>query len=278
MLRSLESIRGHSISATDGEVGSVSDFVLDGGTWKVRYLVVNTGSWLSERLVLLPPDVTIASDWNRNRVDVALTREQVKNSPGIEGHETASQKAEAESSGHHGWSHVFSVRGGAAPAARPVPPFGAMPSRVLESEVPSAGRTSLEDVPRTDSGTLPDEKATDKRDEPRDEDALYSYRELTKYEASAEDGVVGKVVDVVVDDRAWDARYLVIVTGGWLRGRTVVVAPQWVRFVNWRGKDIRLDVTRGEVEGSPVFDPESPINRVFEERLYDYYGRPRYWD
>jgi hypothetical protein len=44
-LRSTDSVSGHSIQATDGEIGHVEDFIIDDETWAIRYLVVATRNW-----------------------------------------------------------------------------------------------------------------------------------------------------------------------------------------------------------------------------------------
>lgn len=55
MLREINDIYGNSLVATDGKIGHVKDFYFDDESWIVRYLVVDTGSWLSGRQVLLSP-------------------------------------------------------------------------------------------------------------------------------------------------------------------------------------------------------------------------------
>jgi len=44
MLRSINDLRGLTIRATDGEIGSVDQFFFDDERWSIRYLVVNTGT------------------------------------------------------------------------------------------------------------------------------------------------------------------------------------------------------------------------------------------
>src|SRR5580698_4198641 len=55
VLRSMQELEGFAIHATDGAIGHVSDFYFDDHTWVVRYLVVQTGSWLLSRKVLISP-------------------------------------------------------------------------------------------------------------------------------------------------------------------------------------------------------------------------------
>ncbi len=57
MLRNASAINGYAIAASDGRIGTVSDFLFDDASWLVRWLVVDTGKWLSGRKVLLPPSV-----------------------------------------------------------------------------------------------------------------------------------------------------------------------------------------------------------------------------
>ena len=55
-----------TIDALDGEIGSVHDLYFDDQTWSVRYLVVDTGKWLSGRKVLVSPEA-IVKPWHHQR-------------------------------------------------------------------------------------------------------------------------------------------------------------------------------------------------------------------
>jgi hypothetical protein len=55
MLRSMKDLEGYTIGATDGVIGRVKDFYFDDEAWVIRYLVVETGAWLSSRRVLISP-------------------------------------------------------------------------------------------------------------------------------------------------------------------------------------------------------------------------------
>jgi hypothetical protein len=48
----------------------------------------------------------------------------------------------------------------------------------------------------------------------------------------------------------------------------------WVKKVSWEISTFFLDISKAQVENSPEFDPEQPVNIEYETRLYDYYGRP----
>jgi sporulation protein YlmC with PRC-barrel domain len=53
------------------------------------------------------------------------------------------------------------------------------------------------------------------------------------YTVQAEDGEIGHVKDVLVDDKAWAIRYLVVDTRDWWSGKRVLVSPQWLARVAW---------------------------------------------
>lgn len=53
MQKNIDSMLGFSIMANDGELGKVRDFYFDDESWTIRYMVVQTGSWLLGRKVLI---------------------------------------------------------------------------------------------------------------------------------------------------------------------------------------------------------------------------------
>jgi phage shock protein PspC (stress-responsive transcriptional regulator) len=53
MLRNSEELEECAIGAIDGAIGGVQDPYFDGEAWVIRYLVVSTAAWLSNRKVLI---------------------------------------------------------------------------------------------------------------------------------------------------------------------------------------------------------------------------------
>lgn len=84
MLRSVKSLYGYRIHAVDGDVGEVYEFLFDDKDWVVRYIVVDTSTWLVDRKVLIPPTVLEQPELEKGKLPVTLTKEEVKNSPDIE--------------------------------------------------------------------------------------------------------------------------------------------------------------------------------------------------
>lgn len=106
---------------------------------------------------------------------------------------------------------------------------------------------------------------------------LRGVKDLFGYKIRATDGEIGYVHDLFFDDDYWTIRYLVVDTGDWLPGRKVLISPPWIEEVRWGDSNVLVNMNKEEVKNSPEYNPSDPINRSYEGRLYDYYGRPKYW-
>ena len=83
MLRTAGNLKGVTIEAMDGDIGSVQDLHFDDQTWTVRYVVVDTGTWLPGRQVLISP-FAFQVVHSASRLRTSLTKEQVRDSPSID--------------------------------------------------------------------------------------------------------------------------------------------------------------------------------------------------
>lgn len=102
MLHKASRIRGVTVRAADGDVGHVEEFYFDDHMWTIRYLVVDTGSWLMHRRVLIPP-ISIEPNWTFAGLQSTLTKEQIQHSPEVESHPTMSRQDETRVLGHYGY-------------------------------------------------------------------------------------------------------------------------------------------------------------------------------
>ena len=254
MLRAIEELYGYTIQATDDTIGSVHDFLLDDRSWKIRYVVVDTGSWLPGRKVLIAPEAVSEPDWASMMLPVNLTRDQVKDSPDINTGMPVTREQESELRRYYDWPLYWgnfmapAGTGAYMPTSRELE---RVPQPVRQSE------TAVEDRP--------------------DDRTLRSTKNISGLHIQATDGDIGHVHDFVMNNEDWTVRYLVIDTRNWLPGRKVLISPDWVDAVDWNEKKVHVALTKDGVKDSPEFDPQAPVNRQYEETLYDYYGRPKYW-
>ena len=107
MLRSIKQLYGDGLRAMDGDIGHIKDFYFDDRDWAVRYVVVDSGSWLSGRLVLITPQVFTNFDLDGVCRSVNLTRKQIENSPDFDSHKPVSRQYEEEYYRYYGWPNYW---------------------------------------------------------------------------------------------------------------------------------------------------------------------------
>src|SRR5207247_11212781 len=100
MLLSLRQLYGKKLGASDGDIGHVRDFYFNDQQWAIRYVVADTGSWLSGRLVLISPHAFGNLHQNGDCLLVNLTWQQIEHSPAIESHKPVSRQYHAYWDGH----------------------------------------------------------------------------------------------------------------------------------------------------------------------------------
>jgi uncharacterized protein YrrD len=108
---------------------------------------------------------------------------------------------------------------------------------------------------------------------------LQSIKKLDDYRivATTGEGEAGKVEEVYFDDEQCVVRYLVVDTGGWLGGRSVLVSPYAARSIDWSHRAIFVNLTRDQVEGTPGIDTHKVVSRQQEAEYHRFYGYPPYW-
>jgi len=80
-LRCTSHVGHYCIQAIDGEMGHIDDFIIDDGSWAIRYLVVDTQNWWVGKKVLISPKWIERVSWSESKIFVNVTRETIKQSP-----------------------------------------------------------------------------------------------------------------------------------------------------------------------------------------------------
>ena len=96
MLRSIKNLHEYMIQATDGKIGHVHEFYFDDDRWTIRYLIVDTGTWLPGRHVLISPTAIQEVDWVIPKLAVDLTKGQIQESPEVDVYKPFSSPTRAE--------------------------------------------------------------------------------------------------------------------------------------------------------------------------------------
>lgn len=264
MLRSVQDFEGFAIQARDGRIGEVTDFYFDDESWTVRYLVVDTGTWLSSRSVLVSPNGLGRANWLEQTLPMAATREQVSNSPDIDLHKSVSRQHEMAYMGYYGYPYYWGGGGLWGEEAYPGL-FGAEGGLVTER--PYAVSSESEAAYRRSS------VIRHRADDPH----LRSFAAVKGYHLHASDGEIGHLQGLLVDEESWAIRYLVIDTSNWWMGQKVLIAPQWVSEVSWADAKLYVTLSRKSIKTAPRYDPDRQLDWEDEVGLHAHYRRPGYW-
>jgi sporulation protein YlmC with PRC-barrel domain len=265
MLRSVQDLEGYAIRATDGTIGHVKDFYIDDKTWVVRYLVVETGSWLSSRKVLISPFSIGHPDWTERILPVSITKEKVKSSPDIDTDKPVSRQHEMQYLGYYGYPYYWGRAGLWGGGAYP----GAMLTGV------EYGKSGAEHLATQADHTRAGAETDQRRQE--GDAHLRSCRALLRYHIEATDGGMGEVKGLLVDEDTWAIRYLIVETSNWWLGNQVLISPQWIQQISWSGATIAVNLTRQAVKDAPSYDSSVPLSRDQEMHLHQHHGRTGYW-
>ena len=263
MIRSLKELENFAIHATDGDIGHVKDFYFDDESWVIRYLVVDTGTWLSSRKVLISPVPIGPPDLTKKVIPASITKEQVKNSPDIDTDKPVSRQDEVRYLGYYGYPYYW---GGAGLWGGGMFPNTMMPGYDGFVPVPNAVRPEIREAfART-------EEARHENDDPH----LRSFNAVMGHHIEATDGDIGHVQGLLVEEETWAVRYLVVETSNWWLGHQVLIAPDWIENVSWHDATVVVKMTRQEIKDSPSYDAAMRLERWQETAIHEHYGRTCY--
>jgi sporulation protein YlmC with PRC-barrel domain len=232
MLRSIRQLYGRKLGTSDGDIGHVKDFYFNDQQWAVRYVVADTGSWLSGRLVLISPHAFGNFYQDGDCLLVNLTRQQIENSPAIEEHKPVSRQYEEDYYRYYGWPSYWDGGGMWGVGGFPVAP----PPHLLPSEQASGSRPHNGDDPH-----------------------LRSTQALSGYHIQTSEGAIGHVTDFIMDDKSWAIRHLVVETGHWFSGKEIVISPKHIDRISYEESKVFVNVTKEAILEAPEYHATSAI-------------------
>lgn len=215
MLHNTQSLYGRKISATDGEIGQAEDFYFDDQTWAARYMVVDTGTWLTGRQVLLPSRAFGNEPFpDSEHLRVNLSLKQIEDSPPITAHQTISRQYEEQYYNYYGWPGYW--QGGGMWDATLTPVVMLPPA---EQQTP-----------------------------PTEEDAhLSSMKEITGYHIHATDGEIGSVSGFMIDDHSWLVREIAVESGHWYAGKTIYLLTESIIRISYTDSSVFVNLTMEDI-------------------------------
>jgi uncharacterized protein YrrD len=246
MLNKAKTLKNYKLHSLDGEIGKVNEFYFDDHYWTIRYLIADTGNWLTGRQVLISPHALTAVNKEEEYISINLTKKQIEDSPSLDSDKPVSRQFEESYYGYYGWPLYW---GGSYM-------WGSYPYIVDIQEIP---KESIKDKKTWDSH-------------------LRSTLAVSGHYVQATDGEIGHVEDFIIDDETWAIRYLIIDTRNWWPGKKVLISPQWIERISWDEFKVFVNLLREAIKQSPEYTDDSLLTRDYETGLHRHYNRQGYWE
>ena len=252
MLIKAKILNNYKLNSLDGEIGKVKDLYFEDQYWTIRYLIANTGNWLTGRQVLLSPKSLLSNNQKEEYININLTKSQIESSPSLESDKPVSMQYQEKLYGY---------------LALPMYGMG------MGMEMGGVGATIPYIPIENDIEKL---KAFTKEQNEWDPH-LRSIHNVRGYDIQGKDDKIGHLEDIIIDDETWEIRYLIIDTQNWLPGKKILLAPQWIESVSWDESKLSVNFLCEDIKQSPEYTEETVLNREFETNLYQHYKREGYW-
>ena len=254
-------LKGYTIEATDGSLGTVKTFLFDDRTWKIRWLVVDTGHWLVDRQVLVHPSAIGLPDHHLEKLPVHLTKAQIEASPDIQQDAPVTMQMERDLHSYYGWDPYWG------------PDF-------YGTGLPGLGLPGLGMADGYNTPTMAREqpKGSEGRQFGSDDGDphLRSMTSTNGYHVHASDGDIGHIENFLIDESTWTIRYLIIDTSNWWMGKSVLMSPFAVQSFDASDSKINLNLSKDSVKASPPWDPVKIVEEIYEHELHTHYRWPGY--
>ncbi|MFP4114113.1 MAG: PRC-barrel domain-containing protein [Spirochaetota bacterium] len=251
MLINSSRIENSKVHATDGHVGKVETFLFDEEQWVIRYIVAKHGFLIFGGRVLISPISVTGTVEEGGAVTVGLTKQQIKNAPSADLARPVSRRKEEQFFRYY---QIPVYWGGA----------GLWGSAMTPMEV---GTVTY--GPEVEQEPL---AAAD------EEYHLRSTHEVEGYHVQTTDKQIGSVKGFVVEDSTWAVRYLQIDAYKEFGHGNLYISPHWVDEISWIERTLTLEMDSKRLREAPTVGVEGTLSREEEEKLYEFFGRDRYWE
>ncbi len=101
-LRSLKEVTDYSVTIDDERIGKVDGFLVEDSTWALRYLIADTGKWLSHHRVVLPPSLIKEISWADHAVALNVSKEALEQAPAYDDNGPLTREYEQQYYQHFG--------------------------------------------------------------------------------------------------------------------------------------------------------------------------------
>ncbi len=238
MLFNLKTLLGYTLRSHDGDIGKVKDFYFDDHDWSIRYLVAETGNWLTERQVLISPLAFLTVNEADQTISVNLSHQQIEDSPTLGADQPISQQFEKSYFTYYGWPSYWD---------------GSWLDLNQQNQQAYA-QTSLTGNPH-----------------------LRSMKKTLGYQIQAKDDSLEQVEGFILQLDTWRIRYLIVHTQNWWPGKKVLISPLWIKSVSSQQSKVFVKYLSETIREAPEFKDISLLTPEAENELHQYYERQEYY-
>ena len=222
MPKNIKDFYGTKLAALDGDLGHITDFYFDDKAWVIRYVVAETGSWLSGKKVLLSPFAFGSISEEGLPLPLKLTRQQIQNSPPSETQLPVSRQYEIKYYRHFGWPTYWEGNWSWDIGSYPV---------LLPSAKPAGAAPGFQ--------------------HDQDNNHLRSTRAVDGYSVESVDGIIGHVCGFTSDPKTWAIREVMVKTGPWYSGREILIAPAQIEEISFAEHKMLVNLTKEDAKITP---------------------------
>ena len=246
MLFKAKTLESYKLKGKDDELGKAKEFFFDYKYWAIRYLVADTGGWLTGRQVLISPYALMSINKKEENIVINLNKKEIEESPSLNSDKPVSRQFETSFTDYYKlpsyWSGPFM--------------WGAYPFIMRE-----------------------DEELKEEKQQQQDswDPHLRSTKDVSGHHIQAHDGEIGHVEDFIIDDETWAIRYLIIDTKNWWGGKKVLISTEWIDRISWKESKVFINLSRDIIKQSPEYSDDILLTREYEDQLHQHYKLKGYW-
>ncbi|MFG6116356.1 PRC-barrel domain-containing protein [Halobacillus sp. MO56] len=260
MLYLASTLETYNIQAVDGELGKLKDLYFDDNKWAIRYLVADTRKWLPGKKVVVSPSGMETVKTEEKVIHVKNKKEDIRDNATLEEKQEFSYDKEVELSDTFGWKQYWSGEFLWGGYLTPLDP--------MEEPVRTAEPARTEKPPINDNVHGSNHKLR----------SIENIKgEFQHAVVHGDNGKIGYIKDILIDDETWRIRYFIVDTSEWSTNESVLISPDWLQSVDWVDNDFYIDLKLETIEDGPNYKKEQQVTEELEEEVYRKYRKEPYW-
>jgi len=245
MLIKTNNLKAFTAKSKNNIEGTILDMYFDDLFWNIQYIVVETGRFLPDKVIIISHNLLGKPDYNSQLLPINTSFDAKS-----DGKNTQFLRSVSE---------IKTINA----------------SKILEWPLKQTNLKALntEEMKNLVTNMVSDEDKVTPMANPH----LRSWNEVLGYNIQAKNGEIGHVDDFIAESDNWKIRYMIIDTHNWLPGgKYVLISPAWIEKIQWNNNLVYVDLDKDMIKNSPEYDPNKPIDDAFELKLFKYYGRQYY--